>query len=478
MKPLVNPIHSSPEPQTKPRVDVWVNDPFLMDLYRPAFEKHLYDWHWEINPNDWKLLLKTHRPTFLILDLSMFAEKPIEALQEIKSLSPLTAIIVLSHTEDVDVAISAFKCGVNDYYRKPTNPETLLYAVQKFFSQKALLAPDPIMQADLEMFGVTHHISIAESASKMRELAVNHLLSSLGARGAIWLCPLSAPLDNSTSFCHILNGSTFALEHWGFHSSKEALNELSDFQKDYPLHIRDSFYTNLTSHPEHWFRKHSAWIPMKNAAMGGLLLFGITRKVTSTLVTRSEFLIRSLEISLENQQRYIEAKQLSYIDDLTGLYNPRFLDQALSIAMDNLKSSSKGFCVLFIDIDKFKQINDQNGHLIGSQMLSHLGKLLKNSFRRNDQLFRYGGDEFIAVLYDTEIEKAREIAERIRKTVEERIFKFHHSSLKVTLSIGIARFPEHGRSKEEVIAMADRAMYVSKKQGRNQVIIAIPEDHA
>jgi diguanylate cyclase (GGDEF)-like protein len=217
---------------------------------------------------------------------------------------------------------------------------------------------------------------------------------------------------------------------------------------------------------------------MKNAAMGGLLLFGITRKVTSTLVTRSEFLIRSLEISLENQQRYIEAKQLSYIDDLTGLYNPRFLDQALSIAMDNLKSSSKGFCVLFIDIDKFKQINDQNGHLIGSQMLSHLGKLLKNSFRRNDQLFRYGGDEFIAVLYDTEIEKAREIAERIRKTVEERIFKFHHSSLKVTLSIGIARFPEHGRSKEEVIAMADRAMYVSKKQGRNQVIIAIPEDHA
>ena len=478
MKPLVKPIHSSPEPQTKPRVDVWVNDHFLMDLYRPVFEKHPYDWHWEITPNNWKLLLKTQRPTFLILDLSIFAQKPLEALQEIKSLSPLTAIIVLSHTEDVDVAISAFKCGINDYYRKPTNPETLLYAVQKFFSQKALLPPDPIMQADLEMFRVTHHISIAESASKMRELAVNHLLSSLGARGAIWLCPLSAPLDNSTSFCHILDGSTFALEHWGFHSSKEALNELSDFQKDYPLHIRDSFYTHLTSHPEHWFRKHSAWIPLKNEAMGGLLLFGISRKVTSTLVTRSEFLIRSLEISLENQQRYIEAKQLSYIDDLTGLYNPRFLDQALAIAMDNLKSSKKGFCVLFIDIDKFKQINDQNGHLIGSQMLSHLGKLLKNSFRRNDQLFRYGGDEFIAVLYDTEIEKAREIAERIRKTVEERIFKFHHSSLKVTLSIGIARFPEHGRSKEEVIAMADRAMYVSKKQGRNQVIIAIPEDHA
>jgi diguanylate cyclase (GGDEF)-like protein len=478
MKPLLKTVHSKAEPQPMPKVDIWVNDLFLMELYRPAFENHPYEWNWEIAPQNWKLLLKRNKPTFLILDLSLFSKNPIEAIQELKSLSPLTAIIVLSHTEDVHVAISAFKAGISDYYLKPTNPETLLYAVQKFFSQKALLPPDPIMQADLEMFGVTHHISIAESASKMRELAINHLLSSLDARGAIWLCPVNNRSENSTSLCHTLDGSNFAFEHWGCQSSQEALSELSEFQKNNPLLIRDSFFTHLTSHPEHWFRKDTAWIPLKNSAMGGILLFGLARKVTSTLITRAEFLIRSLEISLENQQRYIEARQLSYIDDLTGLYNSRFLEQALSIAMDSLKRSGEGFCVLFIDVDKFKQVNDQHGHLIGSQMLTHIGRLLKNSFRKIDHLFRYGGDEFIAVLYDTEIEKAQEIAERIRKTVEDRIFKFPQASLKVTLSIGIARFPDHGKSKESVISMADRAMYLSKKQGRNQVIVALPEDHA
>lgn len=478
MKLNLKASHSDTETQPMPKVDVWVSDFFLMELYRPTFENHPYEWNWEIAPKNWKVLLKEHKPTFLILDLSLFPKKPIEAIQEIKSLSPLTAIIVLSHTEDVNVAISAFKAGISDYYLKPTNPETLLYAVKKFFSQKALLPPDPIMQADLEMFGVTHHISIAESAPKMRELAINHLISSLSARGAIWLCPVNNPGATAISLCHTLDGSSFVLEHWGCPSSKEAVSELAEFQKNNPLLIRDSFFTHLTSHPEHWFRKDSAWIPLKNASMGGILLFGLSRKVNSTLVTRAEFLIRSLEVSLENQQRYIEARQLSYIDDLTGLYNPRFLEQALSIAMDSLKRNDEGFCVLFIDVDKFKQVNDQNGHLIGSQMLTHIGRLLKNSFRKTDHLFRYGGDEFIAVLYDTKIEKAQEIAERIRKTVEDRVFKFPQASLKVTLSIGIARFPDHGQTKESVIAMADRAMYLSKKQGRNQVIVALPEDHA
>jgi diguanylate cyclase (GGDEF)-like protein len=463
------------EPKT--RVDVWYSDPFLKELYLPLFNQYPIECHWELSPKNWKLLLRKLKPHYLILDLGVVSENPIQSLHEMKSISPGTEIIVLSHTDDVHIAISAFKAGISDYYLKPTNPETLWYALQKLISTKNLLPHDPTLQADLEMFSVTHHINIAESDHKMRELAINHLIHQTGAGGAIWLCPSSNTPRSSSSLTQTIDGTAFFVEYWGCHSSQEAQEELTSFQNKFPLLMRDSFFTHLTSHPEHWFRGDCAWIPLKNSSMGGILLFGLSGVPSELLKTRTEFLIRSLEVSLENHQRYIEAKQLTYIDDLTGLYNPRFLEQALNIAMDSLNKKNQGFCVLFIDIDKFKQVNDQYGHLVGSQMLTHIGKLIKSSLRKNDQVFRYGGDEFIAILYETELSTAKEIAERVRKSAEARTFRFPMAHIKITLSIGIARFPDHGNNKETVISMADTAMYASKKSGRNQVIVAQPEIH-
>jgi diguanylate cyclase (GGDEF)-like protein len=466
-------------PETAPQftVDFWFHDPFLKELYHKALQTYPIDWRWETSPNNWRQLLQKQKPEYLILDLSLVADNPIQALQEMKSISPRTEIIVLSHTEDVHVAISAFKSGISDYYLKPTNPETLWYALQKLFSQKSLHTDDPTLQIDLEIFSVTHHINIAESDLKMRELAVQHLIGLLKASGGIWLCPSMHLPAMTEAQNQILDGTSFHFQPWGFDSTDQALNKLTAFQKRYPLLIRDSFFTHLTSHPENWFRENCVWIPLKNSYMGGILLFDTKEKPNSHIETRTEFLIRSLEVSIENHRRFIEAKQLTYIDDLTGLFNPRYLDHAIGIAMDHLDKKEQGFCVLFIDVDRFKQVNDQHGHIIGSQMLGHIGRLLKTGLRKNDQVFRYGGDEYIAVLYGTELATAQEIAERIRKTAEARIFKFPGVSIKITLSIGIARFPEHGKDKQSIISMADTAMYTSKKQGRNQVIVAEPETH-
>ncbi|NBX67807.1 MAG: diguanylate cyclase [Proteobacteria bacterium] len=465
-------VHS--ETASAPEVSVWIHDPFLKELYSREFSHCGFHWRWEIRPKNWKLLLKKTSPLFLILDLALFSENPTQAIQEIKSLSPLTKIIVLSHTDDVNVAISAFKSGITDYYLKPTNPETLICAVEKMVSQQNLTPHDPSMQADLEMFSITHHIGNAETDSKMRELAIGHMLKTFDARGALWLCPVDKMVSSGVFVHQNVDQVKYAVEHWGFGSSREAHAELRAFQKQYPLLIKDSFLTHLTSHPERWFREDSAWIPLKNASMGGILISGISKPVSAALEARTEFLVRSLEVSLENHRRFIEAKQLTYIDDLTGLYNPRFLDHALTIAIDSLKNKEEGFCVLFIDIDRFKQVNDQHGHLVGSQMLNHVGRLIKTGLRKCDHVFRYGGDEFIAILYGTKIPAAKEIAERLRKATENRVFQFPGLSIKVTLSIGIARFPEHGLDKSSIITMADNAMYSSKKSGRNQVIVAEP----
>lgn len=463
-------MENSPQPE----VSVWIHDHFLKDLYQTKFDNNAFQWRWEIRPKNWRNLLTKTKPLYLILDLALFSDSPESALQEIKSLSPQTHIIVLSHTMDVNVAITAFKAGISDYYLKPTNPETLLCAVEKIVSQTKLTPHDPSMQADLELFSVTHHMSNAETDSKMRELAISHLLRTLEASGAVWLCPSDKLSSSGMSVQPGIDHANYAIEHWGYHSSSEAQSDLRKFQKQYPLLIKDSFLTSLTSHPDRWFREDSAWIPLKHASMGGVLISGITKPITPSMEARTEFLIRSLEVSLENHRRFIEAKQLTYIDDLTGLYNPRFLDHALTIAIDSLKHKDEGFCVLFIDIDKFKQVNDQHGHLIGSQMLNHVGRVIKSGLRKCDHVFRYGGDEFIAILYGTQIKTAKEIAERLRKATENRTFQFPNVSIQVTLSIGIARFPDHGRDKSTIISMADNAMYSSKKSGRNRVIVAEP----
>ncbi len=127
---------------------------------------------------------------------------------------------------------------------------------------------------------------------------------------------------------------------------------------------------------------------------------------------------------------------------------------------------------MFIDIDRFKSVNDTNGHLVGSQMLKELSAILKKQLRKPDQLFRYGGDEFIAMIHNCESKKGIEVAERIRADVEKRKFFMQNKELRITLSIGVATFPEHGKEKREIIQMADEAMYHGKKAGRNAVFLA------
>jgi len=128
--------------------------------------------------------------------------------------------------------------------------------------------------------------------------------------------------------------------------------------------------------------------------------------------------------------------------------------------------------VLFMDLDRFKAVNDNHGHIVGSQTLVQVGKALKLSLRKVDHLFRYGGDEFIAILYEVSLASAQMVAERLRRTIETRLFQILDQEIKVTLSIGVARFPEQGKDKKTILHMADKAMYEGKKSGRNKVFIA------
>lgn len=167
-----------------------------------------------------------------------------------------------------------------------------------------------------------------------------------------------------------------------------------------------------------------------------------------------------------------EAETRGYLDILTPLYNQQFLPMVINSEINRCKRSGGEFTVLFLDIDYFKLINDTRGHWIGSKVIHELGQLLHESIRSCDFGFRYGGDEFVILLSGTGFESGSLVAERIRRGVEETVFHVDGQEVSITVSIGVATYPRHGMTKEEIIKIADQAMYSGKNKSRNVVYLA------
>jgi diguanylate cyclase (GGDEF)-like protein len=166
------------------------------------------------------------------------------------------------------------------------------------------------------------------------------------------------------------------------------------------------------------------------------------------------------------RQKNEELEHLSTSDALTGLHNRRYLTQRLSQELGRSFRYKASFAILMVDVDEFKKYNDAYGHPAGDEVLKKVAAILLHSTRTVDCTSRYGGEEFAVLLTNTAGESAVEIAERIRARVASQEF----SGRKITVSIGIAEFPEHGQSAEAVISSADEALYAAKRAGRNKVI--------
>jgi diguanylate cyclase (GGDEF)-like protein len=164
------------------------------------------------------------------------------------------------------------------------------------------------------------------------------------------------------------------------------------------------------------------------------------------------------------------AKDMLFIDDLSGLFNHRYLEVALDRELKRVERYASHLAVLFLDLDSFKRVNDTHGHLVGSRVLREMADLLKKSTREVDVVIRYGGDEYTIILVETGAETAGIVAERIRSQVEANVFLASEGyAIRLTCSVGYACCPEDSVSKQELLDMADQAMYGGKAGGKNCV---------
>jgi len=187
---------------------------------------------------------------------------------------------------------------------------------------------------------------------------------------------------------------------------------------------------------------------------------------------------RSLYTALQTANLQLRAAndqllKLSVTDDRTSLYNDRYLKQRLTEEFKRSIRSGTALSIILLDLDHFKKINDRWGHECGDSILQQFGEILVDSAREIDIVGRYGGEEFLMVLPNTDGIKAAIVGERIRKATEEHLFRFENQIVRLTVSAGIGSIPTNSdvREEEQFVRAADQALYRAKEGGRNKVIV-------
>lgn len=196
-------------------------------------------------------------------------------------------------------------------------------------------------------------------------------------------------------------------------------------------------------------------------------------QLPAALLSSLRVMLEGPALALDTTMHLKRAEVQSVTDDLTSLYNSRYLNQVLRRESKRASRSGRPLSLLFIDLDGFKAVNDKHGHLCGSRALVEAAGVIRGCARETDMAARFGGDEFAVVLPDTGSEGAVAVAERIRERIHEHSFLAGDGlEIHLTSSVGVATLPDVAASAEELIKAADTAMYRVKDRGKDGVILA------
>jgi diguanylate cyclase (GGDEF)-like protein len=196
----------------------------------------------------------------------------------------------------------------------------------------------------------------------------------------------------------------------------------------------------------------------------------IAKDVTSEHVEKQKSVRYMVQMSRMNDQLEL----LSHTDEMTGLFNFRSFKEKLLEEHNRSVRFGLPYSILFCDLDQFKHYNDRNGHPAGDVLLKQLAAIFLSATRNTDVVTRYGGEEFVVICSGTDETGAYVLAERLRSKIENHPFPFAENQPlgKITISIGVSTYPRDGKTPEEVVQVADQAVYVSKNTGRNRVTLS------
>lgn len=393
----------------------------------------------------------------VLTDMVMPGADGLEVLRFARSLdNPPDVILVTGHAT-LETAIQALKNGARDYLIKPFDPEELRHVVRACLEQRRLLDENILLKSQIRLFQRGQSLASQLEIEQLLPQAVGTLLHETGGGRGFTFLVEKGMVTRLLGLDGLDEGqasglSRSLLPHLQGLAGIRLLrgNELAaDPQWPQQVHT-------LCLFPLYCQKKLKGAIVVLNPEGGDL-----PHPLPSENLL---FLAEQAGLGFENAFRYEGARELIYTDDLTGLYNHRYLQLALDQEIRRSERYGLEFSLVFIDLDYFKNVNDTHGHLAGSKSLREVATLLRQSVREVDMVFRYGGDEFTALLVETDSRGAAVVSERIRRTIERHTFLAGtEAASRLTATVGYSTFPENASDKKSIIELADQAMYYGKK---------------
>ncbi|BCA80264.1 diguanylate cyclase [Desulfuromonas sp. AOP6] len=441
----------------KPTILVVDDELFFRRMYSELLSEEGYDVESYASGNAALERVASGGVDILLTDMVMPDISGLEVLHLVRNMENPPEVILVTGHATLETAIKALKGGARDYLIKPFNPEELRHVVRSCLDQVRLLDENTLLKSQIRLYQKGQNLASYLEIDKLLPQAVNTLLKEVG---------------NGRGFAMLLcDGDRLRLAGLEGVDSSPALSLATSIR----AHLSDLTTVRILKGSE--LGKQDEWpdnvqevclfpLFLSRELKGAIVVFNpVAGELTHPLPKENlAFLSDQAALAFENSLRYQDVQQLIYIDDLTGLFNYRYLQIVLEQEIRRAERFGFKFALVFIDIDHFKEVNDTHGHLAGSAALKEVGSLLHKAVREVDSLFRYGGDEFTALLIETDAKGAALVSERIRKLIEENVFlKEMGINCRLTATVGSAIFPDDADDRNSIVDLADRAMYEGKK---------------
>lgn len=421
----------------------------------------------------------------VLLSAEMAGRRNLHLLKAMRKTRPdLPVVLSVSRLVPQD-AREQLRGGLYDYINKPFGHVELLMTVERGLERKRLLQENRELLGDLEQ--------------RVRELSTFNLVAKT----------LNSTLNLKEVLDIVMNKikDLIMAEAWSILMLDEASNELVfevalGEKGDQVREMRLALGQGVAG----WVAQHQQPVIVADAATDQRFFKGVDQRtgfrtksiIATPLISRGRllgvveimnkqgdapFTDKDLEllqiladhaaIAIENARLYEKAQRLAITDDLTGLYNSRHCDLFMKEALRQAQKLGLPLSVIFIDLDHMKEVDDSYGHLLGGQTLREVAQRIASLVRPPDMASRYGGDEYVIVLPGKGAESALKLAEEIRgRIAAEPFLASEKLSCRLTASIGIACYPQHGSTTDQLLSRADKAMYRVKESGKNRVELA------
>jgi two-component system, cell cycle response regulator len=438
------------------------DDRFFRETFSDLLKKEGYDVACASGGGEGLEMLAGSHYDLVVTDLIMPEIDGMEVLSRVKGSNPDIDVIMVTGNTNLDSAIFALKHGARDYLLKPVNPDEFRHAVALCIQQRRILNENEELKKMVSLFQVSQTIAGCLELERIHHLMVEAVAREVGVGQYLGFFQS----DNQLELKEVRGLSSDSADYY----SRIVLSAL-------PEKLPTSHRIDTLVLPAEAGHAHEEacliYVCTKEMFHGVIALFNEPgRRLPDIRLERKNilFLLEQSSQAFENAETYSRAKDMLFIDDLSGLFNHRYLEIALNHELKRAERYSSHLAVLFLDIDSFKTVNDTYGHLVGSQVLREMGILVRKTVREIDVVIRYGGDEFTIILVETECDIARMVAERIRRQIESHVFMAPEGyNIRLTCSIGFACCPDDTLSKFELLEMADKAMYTGKTSGKNCV---------